>query len=42
MQGSKKIYKLDADLWSGARKGLRRVHTGWWPIDPEDDIDYYV
>lgn len=31
MQGNKKIYYLDHDAWDGAKRGLRRVYTDWWP-----------
>jgi hypothetical protein len=32
MTGGKKIFKLEHDLWDGAKRGLRRVWTGWWPV----------
>lgn len=35
MTGGKKIFKLEHDLWDGAKRGLRRVWTGWWPINSD-------
>lgn len=32
MTGGKKIFKLEHDLWDGAKRGLRRVWTSWWPV----------
>jgi hypothetical protein len=38
MHGGKQIYNMEHEIWEGARKGLRRVWTGWWPVaaDVED------
>jgi len=41
MQGSKKIFNLEFDLWEGAKRGLRRVYTGWWPPEKETEAELY-
>ena len=31
MPGGKNIFTLDRSIWEGAKQGLRRVYTLWWP-----------
>lgn len=48
MPGGKNIFTLDRGIWEGAKQGLRRVYTLWWPAQSEEeekqpkDVDLYV
>lgn len=49
MPGGKNIFTLDRSMWEGAKQGLRRVYTLWWPPEEANeeekaaaDVDLYV
>ncbi len=42
MHGGKQIYNMEREIWEGAKKGLRRICTSWWPPDEEvEDSDLF-